>query len=453
MIKSTPLLLLALLTLTLPAGALQSYNIVPPQPGTLFRPVIEGDWIAWVQTRNPAAYAHNIKTGQTLRISEHLTTDDDVYPAVVAVEFSPWHPSIAISNNRVLYTERTDDPSRGSAVQLYDLTTNTRSRIDSLTSSTSHFDYPSLSEKFAAYAIVNSSFYIYDFAAQRRTRPLRASWVFPDLDGDHAVYSSYDGPGGNIMLRNLVTGQTTTLFDCNDNQNPRPPIVSGNLVAWSMRETTYGLGDVVKVLVADITTGQVTVVCENTYSPEHRSNVALSGRTVIWEDWRQNTDSTSRHNLDLYAYNLDSKIVFPVATNPGNQHLPDFSGRTVAFVQQFIPDADGGDLCYLTITLPGDFNGDGAIDALDVDPFTQALNDPAAYLADHPDIYFDALDLTGDAKIDVQDINPFLKLAGLTTAPPVLLALVPEPSTLLALTAGCIFFASRPSFRRKGSVL
>ena len=61
-------------------------------------------------------------------------------------------------------------------------------------------------------------------------------------------------------------------------------------------------------------------------------------------------------------------------------------------------------------SVPGDLNCDGAVDALDIEPFIMALFDPESYPDQHPDCYIDRADINGDGYIDALDIEPFIAL-------------------------------------------
>ncbi len=57
---------------------------------------------------------------------------------------------------------------------------------------------------------------------------------------------------------------------------------------------------------------------------------------------------------------------------------------------------------------PGDLNGDGSIDALDIEPFLVALFDPEDYPAAYPDCDISLADLNGDGDINALDIEGLL---------------------------------------------
>ena len=61
-------------------------------------------------------------------------------------------------------------------------------------------------------------------------------------------------------------------------------------------------------------------------------------------------------------------------------------------------------------SVPGDLNCDGAVDALDIEPFIMALFDPESYPDVYPDCYIDRADINGDGRIDALDIEPFIDL-------------------------------------------
>ena len=58
----------------------------------------------------------------------------------------------------------------------------------------------------------------------------------------------------------------------------------------------------------------------------------------------------------------------------------------------------------------GDVNCDGAIDAMDIEPFLLALFDPDGYARSYPDCDIDLADVNGDGILNAFDIEPFLGL-------------------------------------------
>ncbi|TWT45078.1 hypothetical protein RAS1_14990 [Phycisphaerae bacterium RAS1] len=58
----------------------------------------------------------------------------------------------------------------------------------------------------------------------------------------------------------------------------------------------------------------------------------------------------------------------------------------------------------------GDMDCDGAVNVLDINPFIQALVNPAAYAAAHPLCDLGNGDINRDGNVDVLDINPFVAL-------------------------------------------
>ncbi|MGE0482300.1 MAG: hypothetical protein AB7Q17_17720 [Phycisphaerae bacterium] len=67
---------------------------------------------------------------------------------------------------------------------------------------------------------------------------------------------------------------------------------------------------------------------------------------------------------------------------------------------------------FLVIPLPrkGDMNCDGVVNNFDIDPFVQALTDPAGYEAANPDCRIDNADVDGDGMVNNFDIDPFVAL-------------------------------------------
>ncbi|MEW6249064.1 MAG: PQQ-binding-like beta-propeller repeat protein [Planctomycetota bacterium] len=60
----------------------------------------------------------------------------------------------------------------------------------------------------------------------------------------------------------------------------------------------------------------------------------------------------------------------------------------------------------------GDLDCNGLIDFNDINPFVQALSDPAAYAAAHPNCPFENRDCNADGLFDFNDIKPFVALLG-----------------------------------------
>ncbi|MCG3127107.1 MAG: Xyloglucanase [Phycisphaerae bacterium] len=65
------------------------------------------------------------------------------------------------------------------------------------------------------------------------------------------------------------------------------------------------------------------------------------------------------------------------------------------------------------IAIPGDMNGDGAVNGFDIDPLVLAMTDPEAFAANYPDVDPSlAGDLNGDGKLEFFDVDRFVALLG-----------------------------------------
>jgi hypothetical protein len=60
----------------------------------------------------------------------------------------------------------------------------------------------------------------------------------------------------------------------------------------------------------------------------------------------------------------------------------------------------------------GDMNCDGTLNFADINPFVQALTNPAAYEAAHPACSLWNADINGDGTVGFADINPYVALFG-----------------------------------------
>jgi hypothetical protein len=56
----------------------------------------------------------------------------------------------------------------------------------------------------------------------------------------------------------------------------------------------------------------------------------------------------------------------------------------------------------------GDMNCDATVDTADINPFVQALSDPAGFALAFPDCHLSNADCNGDGHVDFADINPFM---------------------------------------------
>ena len=70
---------------------------------------------------------------------------------------------------------------------------------------------------------------------------------------------------------------------------------------------------------------------------------------------------------------------------------------------------DNGYIIPEPFALPGDTNCDGLVDALDIDPFVEALVDPAGYTLNHPDCLLENADVNDDGSINSLDVDSFVE--------------------------------------------
>ncbi|TWT45353.1 Serine protease AprX [Phycisphaerae bacterium RAS1] len=80
------------------------------------------------------------------------------------------------------------------------------------------------------------------------------------------------------------------------------------------------------------------------------------------------------------------------------------SGRSADVNSNNVPDE-----CENPVVL-GDMNCDGQVNILDINAFTLAISDPAAYALQYPGCNIDNGDINGDGNVDILDINGFVSL-------------------------------------------
>lgn len=302
--------------------------------GTIFRPVVSGDWVAWSELGNLGLYAYNLATGEERTVVTPVFDPRTrlVHGSVMLWPYSPWHPQIAIDGTTVVWADRrVGEPFRDSEIYAYDLAAGVETRIGPVTGSfgSAHY-YPSLDDGRIAWQgggwrVMTSG------ADGSDVRMLGAAGgPVPDVAGDLVVWTS-GAAGASLYAADLTTGAVQRLHTFTAQQNPRGPVTDGRTIAWSMRDLTSGQ-NIVSIMAYDLATGELITILEHTGSPEHRSNVAISDGVVIWEDWRHNTDDVNRLDLDVWGHDLATGKSFPIATGPGNQHEPWIDGDRVVWV-------------------------------------------------------------------------------------------------------------------------
>lgn len=419
-----------------PAAA--TMNTVPTQGGVPYRAVMDGDWLVWSEAgtldTNASVYALNIGApGGVVRTVAAATAN------IFANWEGDWSPQIDVDDGYAVWIDTrvtAGQPSR--RVRSLDLNNPLSTDVIIGPTSSSPWGSEHYFPMLDAGTVVWQGHTIMDVLKSPVTssnvqtaKALPANaWPVPDISGDWIVWKDGStGMAGGLWAKNLVTSQEITVKSPSTLFDVRPPVIDGNLIAWCQRDRTGATG-INQVATYNLTTGVTKIVVPNTFSVEHRSNIAISGHILVWEDWRENPANNIRTNLDVYGMNLVSGEVFPIATGPGNQHLPWISGNRVVWF-----DDNGGNFLRWTeisTVAHGDVNLDAAVNALDISPFVQRLT-TGTYQAE--------ADVNDDGIVNALDIAGFinlLTLAGGGIAP------VPEPAATLLILAGTVATLGRP---------
>jgi hypothetical protein len=94
---------------------------------------------------------------------------------------------------------------------------------------------------------------------------------------------------------------------------------------------------------------------------------------------------------------------------------PCVTSQGCVFVTEPQCAAAGGDFqdelgeCVTHLPPAGDMNCDGLVSLLDIDPFIQALMDPAGYAASYPSCNSIWADMNGDGLVNGLDIQGFVR--------------------------------------------
>lgn len=109
-------------------------------------------------------------------------------------------------------------------------------------------------------------------------------------------------------------------------------------------------------------------------------NSRIDGNIVVWEDDRNG-------NLDIYGYDVTSGTEFQITDDPAHQRYPDISGRTVVWMdyRQHPAEIYAANITPVCLApVKGDLNGDCKVDFADFVLLTQNwlecnLDPPSAY--------------------------------------------------------------------------
>ena len=131
----------------------------------------------------------------------------------------------------------------------------------------------------------------------------------PSIDGDLVAFER----DGLIWYRDLATSRLARVPGVGGYE----PSVSGDRIAFRSGGTRSEPRDA-SIYVFDRRDGSLAQVSSTLDA--RRGNPRIRGDVVVWWD-RRNGDR------DVYAYDLVSKLEFPIATNAGDQDRPGRNGR------------------------------------------------------------------------------------------------------------------------------
>lgn len=367
-------LLVGLLTLLATMHAVAE-TIVPVAPALLHRPVISGDWIVWGELGGTQSTASVYAAKWTIPSPVVYTLAEET---AWLYDWAPWSPQIAIDGTRVVWLDKRFEGSE--AITQFYLADLAESFTEDQDTYTAHklgpatrdygtqFAFPNLSGdrliaqawrqdgsltslEAALFAVTmtpgadDTTTYGLDFMARSVDPDVpNGTWAVPDVDGDYVVWVDTSGANAGVYWSDDFNGQTMNIIGQASASLPagsmhRPPVIAGARIAWCVRVPGENPEDpgTIQVVVYDIASGEIVFAVE-TGSMLHRSNVALGGDLVVWEDWHSNPGENPT-NIDLMGYDLVAGEFFVVADGPGNQHLPDMAGGVIVWVDGGIDGA------------------------------------------------------------------------------------------------------------------
>jgi hypothetical protein len=321
---------------------------VPTQGGVAHRAVLSGDWIAWgergLSDSTGSLYIQQISTGQ---ITQFGIDPNPIYgPRAQLNAWAPWHPAIGIDGDYVVWSDsrRTAANQPVAHIRSYNLATGVETILSSMTPSDgSQHQFPAIADGQVVWQTWNagggSAMAIQTAAADGsgawstfHSFP-NSPWPIADIGGQWVVWKN---DSDLSIYGQRLTDDTATVINAGlPTDSPRAPVTNGRYVVWATRDES-GPQHINRIMGYDLLTDTEFVILADTGSPEHKSNVAISDRYVVWEDWRQNPiGEIERVDLEVWAYDLLTGQSFAVATGPGLQHEPWIDGDRVIWIDEF----------------------------------------------------------------------------------------------------------------------
>lgn len=218
-----------------------------------------------------------------------------------------------------------------------------------------------------------------------------------------------DGPDNDpdgqadVFLLHIPTSTLTHLSPDSLAGQEQLAVHSSSLADWTVFDSFEGEGSPgTSLMLHSRRTGAFTelVVLPKAAHYEVKPLLSADGRFVVYND----TSDFSSQMLNIIP----------------NPHAPTLGVRQVMLAAGEIEEGIDFGVQSLSASpqLMGDFNGDGRVDAGDVDAMVLAMTRPASYAATHTDVDLAAADLDGDGVVTTQDINPMVDLLAPLLEPP-----------------------------------
>lgn len=345
-VRSTLYLLLSTLLLTTPTLAFDVHN-VPTQGRVVHRAVISGNRIAWGELGSSDTTGYLYVRDLTTNTTRNIYTNASLPGRTILQSWAPWHPAIALDGDYLVWSDsyRTAVNDANAQIRSYNLATNQLLTIGSINKLYGNdASYPALSGNTAVWQAWNASGATWNMAILRAdvTQPnsvvvdqsfTDGAWPIADISGNWIVWKSDTTRG--IYAKQVGDPTVLTLHTGLPTESPRAPVIHGDIVAWSVRDESDPLNHTSSIQGYNLATSTPFTILADIGSPEHKSNVAISDRYVVWEDWRSNPPGNiNRINLDVWAYDLVTGQSFMVAGGTGVQHEPWIDGNKVVWIDE-----------------------------------------------------------------------------------------------------------------------
>ncbi len=269
-------------------------------------PVIWDNLIVYQDGRNTTAIPWHLQ--DMIRVYNRNTDSD------TTVYFLPYHQTYPdVWNNKVVWSERQN-------IYMYDLIDRS---IRNICTADGKQDFPKIEGNYIVWQDERSStsdpgIFMFDLAADNEieiTDNFTAKDEYPDISGHFVIWVRENT---DIYIYDITSGQTSHI-------NPTGYIgkaaIYGSMIVWESNVNNY-----YQIFMYNIDTQQTSQITSGEFNHMHP---AISGKGVVWEDYRNSLDGYS--NTDIYFYDFIAGNEVPICTEEHEQKSPNIFDNKIVW--------------------------------------------------------------------------------------------------------------------------